>query len=268
MKSHRWFWIIPLLVIFACSPHQELTPPDNPLDPDNPDYEPPMATITSGQVNDSIITTESVTFTWEGNSITKDFSYRFDNGEWSNWITERTETFDYLDEIAHRFELRARGENDEVQEIPDVCDFTIDAVKGASLILFPYCQTSSVDDTLTVAVMLEEVTDILGAEFTLDYDPAGFQFIDSQTGTFADSLDAIGLQIVESDLVLGKISASITAAAGSARSFSGTASLLTLRLKAIKTGTFALTQGNGVLVDSNRQPSTINCLRNGIVNVK
>ncbi|MFA4906743.1 MAG: cohesin domain-containing protein [archaeon] len=262
------FWMALLIGLFSCSPREELAPPDNPLDPDNPDYESPTATITSGQVNGSIMTTESVTFTWEGNSITKDFSYRFDDGEWSDWTTIRTVTFAYLDELAHRFEVHARGENDEIQEIPTSNDFTTDAVVGASLILFPYCQTKNVGDTMTVAVMLEEVTDILGAEFTLTYDPAGFQFIDSQTGAYADSIHATGLQVVEVDPVLGKIFASVTAAAGSVKSFSGTASLLTIRLKTVKAGTFTLTLGNGVLVDSNRQPATINRLRSGVVVVK
>jgi len=262
------FWMALLIGLFSCSPHEELAPPDNPLDPDNPDYEPPTATITSGQVSGSIITTESVTFTWEGNSITKDFSYRFDNDEWSNWMTIQTRTFSYLDEIAHRFEVRARGENDEIQEIPTTCNFTTNAVEGASLILFPYRQECNVGDTLSVVVMLEEVTDILGAEFTLDYDPAGFQFNDSQTGAFADSIHATGLQVIESDQVLGKVSASVAAAAGSARSFSGTVSILTIRLKTVKAGTFILTLGNGVLVNSNRQPATINLLREGTVVVK
>jgi len=262
------FWMALLIGLFSCSPHEELAPPDNPLDPDNPDYEPPAVVITYGIMDGGVLMTDSATFSWEGNSITKDFSYRFDNGEWSNWTTIQTVTFSYLDEMAHRFEVRARGENDEIQEIPATSDFTTDAVDGASLILFPYRQTSNVGDTLTVAVMLEEVTNILGAEFTLTYDPTGFLFIDSQTGTFADSIQATGLQVVEVDPVLGKVSASVTAAAGSVKFFSGTASLLTIRLKTIKIGTYSLTLGNGVLVDSNRQPAAVNRLRGGVVVVK
>ncbi|MFA4839670.1 MAG: cohesin domain-containing protein [Candidatus Neomarinimicrobiota bacterium] len=262
------FWMALLIGLFSCSPRLELAPPDNPLDPDNPDYEPPTAVITYGIADGGVSTKDSVTFSWNGNVITRDFSYRFDDSNWSGWTTSKTVTFSYLDELPHRFEVRARGENDEIQEIPTSSGFITDAIEGASLILFPYRQTSNVGDTLTVAVMLEEVTDIIGAEFTLTYDPTGFLFIDSQTGAFADSIQATGLQVVEVDPVPGKVSASVTAAAGSAKSFSGTASLIMISLKTVKAGTFTLTLGNGVLVDSNRQPVTINRLRGELLVVK
>lgn len=64
-----------MMFLFACG-DLEL---DNPLDPENPDYVEPETTILTGPAEGDTVHNSSVTFTWEGNEQTIEYSYSINN---------------------------------------------------------------------------------------------------------------------------------------------------------------------------------------------
>ena len=56
-----------VLAGFGCSTLPDEPEFDNPILPDDPNYEPPQTTITSGLVEGAVVVNHTVTFTWAGN---------------------------------------------------------------------------------------------------------------------------------------------------------------------------------------------------------
>ena len=142
---------------------------DNPQDVENPDYEPPLAIITEGA--DSIITDDFVTFKWTGNSDDCEFSYKLDNDNWSKWKSDSVVTYDYLDEITHLFQVKAKFLTDSVQNIPTTVPFTVNAIEGPALWLHNKKIETSVNDIFFVYIVAEEVIDLAMISLIVNFNP-------------------------------------------------------------------------------------------------
>ena len=169
--------LIPLsLLIMSCdvltTQVENVNPDDNPIDPDNPDYEPPLAIISEGPENGSTINDDFVTFKWYGNEEDCEFSYRLDDDEWSEWNADSIVNYDYLDEINHIFEVKAKFSTDSVQNVPSSVSFTVNAIEGPALWLYNKKIETSVNSTFSVYVIAEEVTELAMMSVVLNFDPA------------------------------------------------------------------------------------------------
>jgi len=71
-----------VLLLFACESGEEFTP-ENPLDPNNPDYVAPEVTILS-PTEGAVIEESSIIFSWMGNETDMLYRYRLDS-VWSDW---------------------------------------------------------------------------------------------------------------------------------------------------------------------------------------
>ena len=172
--------LIPLsLFIMSCdvltTQVDDVNPDDNPLDPDNPDYESPLAIISEGPANGSTINDDFTTFKWYGNNNQCEFSYRLNNNDWSPWSSDSSVTLDYLDEINHVFQVKAKYSSDSVQHVPSTVTFTVDAIEGPALWLYHKKVETSVNDTFSIYVMAEEVTELAIMSVVLNFDPAYLQ---------------------------------------------------------------------------------------------
>ncbi|MBU0711557.1 cohesin domain-containing protein [bacterium] len=173
------FLMAVLLLSTSCdifkTPVSNENPDDNPLDPDNPNYEAPLAAIVEGPEDGSTITTDVATFRWSGNNDDCQFSYRLNNESWSSWSLNTSVTLDYLDEVSHLFQVIAKYPTDSVQHIPSEGSFTVDAIEGPALWLCHKKVETTVNDLFSVKVMLDDVTDLAMMSIVLNFDPTYLQ---------------------------------------------------------------------------------------------
>lgn len=219
------------------TPLSNENPDDNPLDPDNPDYEPPLATIIEGPSDESTITTDVVTFRWTGNNNDCLFSYRLNNSTWSDWSTDTVVTLDYLDEVEHVFQVMAKYPTDSIQHIPDERSFTVDAIKGPALWLYHKKVETTVNDTFSVKVMVDEVTDLAMMSIVLNFDPTYLQIQEYsvlENSTLLDGKDLI--QVDQYDNNTGQLELYLALASNSQQSINDSGAIIHLVLQSIKSG--------------------------------
>ena len=179
--------ILLVLICFACTKTTSLE--DNPLDPGGGDYEIPLVTIISDFQPGDAITSESISIVLEGNDLVVEYRIRLDESEWTDWSNENSFTLDYLDEGNHTIYGQSRYLSSDESEIMSL-DFTVDAVSGPSLMFFPRRITATQGETVTFSIMAEEVYDLAGTEFILNYDPATVSVENVLTGDiFSDMGD-------------------------------------------------------------------------------
>ena len=175
-----------LLFLISCAEEFE---PSNSFDPENPNYVPPIVSIVSGPNEGQIVSTESVEFTYSGNELML-FRTKLDTNLWSGWINSNSITLDYLDEGDHVFFLQGKYATNDTSEIVSV-SFEVDAVQGPALMFLPRRHISGLGDDITFRIIAEEVYDLAGTEFILDYDPATVSIENVLTGDIFSDLGDI-----------------------------------------------------------------------------
>lgn len=270
MSIRTLYILLIALILLGCSSREEFSPPDNPFDPGNPDYVGPEAEIISGPTEGEIVDSTSVTLVWQGNESATGYRYRFDGMDWSEWDETISQTFDYLDEGNHYFEIQARSINGDLQANSTGLGFGVDAVAGASVVIYPYLQNGSPGDTLIYAIMAEEVSDLFAVECQIGFNSDYLELIEVADGEILDEWGGEILSI--QDATNSTVSTSLVAVEGSSISFTGTTSIITLyfRIKplaASEAGIEAIeitdiTYLNPILVDI-----VVNSSRIGVLNV-
>ena len=139
----------------------------------------PETTIESGPVDDAIVTTHAVSFSWRrGNENVKSYAYSLSESVWSDTTitTDTTVTFENLAEGRHRFEVRAQYCPD-IEGPPVSREFVIDAVRGPALRLNQRNFSVVVGDTFVAIVVLEEVDSLKGALVEIGFNPDTLTFV-------------------------------------------------------------------------------------------
>ena len=231
----RFILIIGCIAFFlGCS---EDFAPENPLDPDNPEFIAPEISITSGPSMGDVIATSFTSFTWEGNKPFMLYKYAFD-GEWTDWIDQKSAEFSFLDEGDHSFLIKSTyttedgdtsGHESEVLTV----EFEVDAVEGPAIMFYPRRHISPAGAAVTFQVLAEEVEDLTAAEFKVEYDPRRLRIQSiSQGDIFLGSGES--LFHVEIDSVNGEFSILTAILGGDIPSFSGTSNILSIDVHIIK----------------------------------
>ncbi len=224
---------IPIVLVFAilhsCSSREELPPPDNPFDPGNPDYVSPTAEIISGPGENEVIDTTGVTFIWQGNETATEYSYQFDVSAWSEWSVGTSVELDYLDEGLHIFEVKARSINGDEQEVATQLNFEVDAVAGPSGIVYPYLHSGSRGDTIIFNIVAEEAAELFAVHCGVRYDSNLLELLEVSDGTLKNEWGGTALSI--QDVNEPFIDLSMVAVESTNQSFSGTASVLSVKLR-------------------------------------
>ncbi len=174
--------LIPLAVVSAftiaglsCGSAPDAPEYDNPIIPDDPSYVPPQTTILSGPEEGAVVDTHIVTFTWRGNQDDMDFMYLKPDSTWSEFSTDTSVTFRYLDEGDYLFEVSGRYSSLIEEDIPASRTYTINDIHGPALWLYPRYQQVDVGSEFSVEVMLEEVENVFAVKAVLEFDPTVLQ---------------------------------------------------------------------------------------------
>ncbi|MFH2140989.1 MAG: cohesin domain-containing protein, partial [Bacteroidota bacterium] len=73
------------------------------------------------------------------------------------------------------FQVIAKYPTDSVQHIPSEVSFTVDAIEGPALWLYHKKIETTVNDTFSIKVMIDEVTDLAMMSIELGFDPTYLQ---------------------------------------------------------------------------------------------
>ena len=233
MKPTNVFMLI-LLILLSSSCEKPLAPP--PVAP--------ATTITAGPAAGETVTVDSVTFVWAATGDAGSYSYRFDSDVWSDWTTITSATFGYLDEGSHTFSVRSRHTNGvTIEQNPPTRTFTVDAVKGQSVMFLPRLKIVTNSQRFTYDVKAEEVVGLLAAKITIGYNRSVLRIDSIQFGSFVavNGGNAVQFPSVNSvDNVNGKAVINLGIAGGSPRGITGSGVIATLFCRALAAGTIEL----------------------------
>lgn len=219
------------LLVWSCEKIEPVL--DNPLDPDNPDYEPPLVTIISGPSEGEVIGEPQATFEWEGNELVTFYRVRFDSNDWSDWSVETSKTFDYLDEGDHSVSIQSSYSSGDTSSVSSL-SFVVDAVTGPALMFYPRRHLASVGETVTFQILAEEVENLTAAEFTVSFDPAHLEIVSITQGSM---FTGNGESIFHTENGVGTLSILAAILGGESPSVDGTGDLALLEVKIKQQGT-------------------------------
>jgi hypothetical protein len=242
----------------------------NPLDSLSSVFIKPVSTISGGPTELQTITVSSVTFTWAGTVDVLDYSYEYDAGNWLGWSSQTSVTLDYLDEGQHSFAVRARHRNGKNIELnPPHINFTVDAVKGPSLMFLPRRKYALQGQAFTYDIKAEEVSFIYGTKISIQYDPSHVNVTGVLTGAL---INANGSSIIlpTIDSIAHTITIELATIGRSPKGVSGSGVLATLLCYAKISGTtlFSFNSSQTLLRDTLNVPITPNTLVQGRVEIQ
>ena len=261
---HRKLILFAVLLLFACESGEEFTP-ENPLDPNNPDYVAPGVTILS-PVEGAVEISSSITFAWEGNEIDMLYRYRLDS-VWSQWDPSESITIDHIDEGEHGFAVQSSYVTGDTSAIESIA-FTVDAVEGPALMFYPRRQVTSQGSSVQFQIIAEEVYNVAGVEFTILFDPTELQINSAAAGTaFGDYGEVIF--IADIDNSSGSLTIATAVWGENFPSFSGTSDIALIDVQVIKQGNLTISfDGLGMMKDPSNNDITINETVAGLVVVE
>jgi len=241
---------------------------DNPLDPDNPDYEPPTVSIIAGPTDGDTVETSTVEFEWEGNESASLYRYKFTDNNWTDWTTETSAEFDYLDEGQYNFQVQSSYSTGDTSSIISI-SFTVDAVHGPALMFYPRRQFASVGDTVTFQIIAEEVDSLAGAEFSINYYYTAAKIISINQGSIFNG-QSESIFHSEYDNTQGTLSVITALLGGQDSNISGMGVLATIEFRVFaQDGILQFTfDGSEVLRDPDNVDIQINQIINGQINVQ
>lgn len=196
-----------LFKLWSCT--SQTAPEDNnPLDPDNPEFEEPKATlIPPSPAEGDTINQTSVEFKWEGIESNSTFEYKLQEVD-SDLITtsEFSIEYSYLDDKEYTFQVEEIFETGH--DNPDSItyrDFTINAVQNG-VILYPYKYNVNDEEIFGLEILVDELNSIpMGFNLVIQFDGSIFnvQNIDD-SGYFGVNEDKIFVsQVNECENITG-----------------------------------------------------------------
>jgi len=213
---------------------------DNPIIPEDPNFIAPETTILTGPIDGTTVDDHTVTFTWTGNEDVVEYCYRMGTSDWSAWDMETTTTYEYLDEGSYHFEVAGRYASLIEDTTAASVNFTIDAIHGPALWLYPRYQEVASGESFTVEVMLEDVVDVMAVKAVLAFDPAQMQVSSIIIYDDADSLMKSNggelIQYQSIDKTNGAAIIEAVLATGNPPSISGTGAIAQVTFVAIQPG--------------------------------
>lgn len=168
-----------ICILLSCFPACESLPekptaPYNALDPNNPNYQKPQVIFIDLPDSNLVLTTDQVTFLWEGNQPDMNFRTKLDDEQWSSYSSATSVTYEDLDEFGHVFQVQGQYASGDTGEIKTV-NFTVDAVKGPALMLLPKKIIINNGSQFVVDLWVDETDSIAGVSTKILYDQVKVQ---------------------------------------------------------------------------------------------
>ena len=224
------FSAVLLIAAPGCGSPDDLSDEGNPLSPNSPNYEPPTVAIVDGPADGATVDLANVPFTWSGNQGVDQYRYSVDGAEPGEWEASKSVTLRLLDEGEHTFEVEGRRLNTNDPAPIARRTFTVDAVKGPTLMFRPRRSIVGRGETFQVEVIAEEVSDVMLVRAVIRFDDALIDVVDIAEGDFLSETDGRAL-FLEGAESAGMIDLNIAVAEGDAQGLTGTGTIATLSLK-------------------------------------
>jgi hypothetical protein len=250
------------LFIFSCETEPEF---DNPLDPENPEFEIPTVFIDADFAAGDTLASETVTVTLVGNELVSEYRYKFDQAEWTPWATDSIVTFSYIDEGDHAISAQSIYVSGDTSEVYSL-EFVVNAVHGPALRVFPLLTNASVSELKTVSIYLEEVENVKGTEFELAYDPLVVAVQSVEKGSLLNEFSGESVLIDEQFNSNGQniIRFDIAVAIGDEPGLSGSGPVAVIEFMPVSAGDFILEiSEEATFRDYNNVEISINEIVNG-----
>ena len=248
--------------ILSCETEPEF---DNPLDPDNPEFEIPIVFIDADFTPGDTLASETVTVTLVGNELVDKYRYQFDETGWTLWAQDSIVTFGYMDEGDHTISAQAKYVTEDTSEVYSL-EFVVNAVHGPALRVFPLLTNASVSELQTVSIYLEEVENVKGTEFELAYDPLVVAVQSIEKGTMLNEFSGESVLIDEQFNVNGQniIRFDIAVGVGNEPGLSGSGPVAVVEFMPVSAGDFILEiSEEATFRDYNNVEISINEIVNG-----
>ena len=255
-------FIVFILLFWSCE--EIVVQQDNPLDPGNPEYDPPVITFVSGPGGGETISTSEATFSWEGNDLVSEYRTKINNDPWGDWADHTSITLQYLDEGGYTFSIQGRYTTEDTSAVISN-NFSVDAVQGPALMFYPRANFSSVGSNVTFQVLAEEVTSLTAAQFNVTFDPSKLEIVSVTEGSLLQ-INGESIFSTEFDNQAGSLSVITAVLGGDLPSVDGTGVLLELVLEVKATGTSNLEfDGTELFRDPDNNNISISETVNGLV---
>ncbi len=239
-------------LLFACdamNPVEEITF-KNPVDPgaDPGIFVVPDTRITGGPGNDDTVFSNEVTFTWDAGDDERAmlFQIRITGvgwpDTWSDWGGERSLFLGNLDETNYIFEVRCgldpgSGDPEHQDDTPASVSFNVDAMQGPALRMTPTRQVLDINNTFSVDIVAEDVSDLTMAQIRITFDSNLLQYDNYSYGSLLTSNGGNPMQFdPDIDQNAGFVEFSFGIAGGSPLGVSGTGVILTINFRATNSG--------------------------------
>ena len=225
---------------FGCSTLPDEPEFDNPIIPDDPSYEPPQTTITSGPAEGTVVVDHTVTFAWAGNQPEMTFAHRLSEGMWTDWSYDTTVTLAYQDEGDYIFEVKGLYASGVEEDTAAYRSYTIDDIHGPALRLYPRYQEVTSGGSFSVEVMLEEVENVFAVKAVLEFDPAKLQVthieVYDDTRSLLKANGGTVIPFSRYDNAAGSATIEVATATGDPPGVSGTGAVAKVTFSATSTG--------------------------------
>ena len=165
-----------LVVIFILGCETFDVTADNPLDPNNPDYEIPTISVLNLQ-NGQTITSDNLNISLEGNENVVEYSYNLKSSDsykdmgntWSSWSTTQVISLEYLNEFGYTLTVKSRYLTGE--ESKDLSlEFSVDAVQPGSLLLYPKQLEAEIYKNIKIQLFAHQLSNVSALDFVIEYD--------------------------------------------------------------------------------------------------
>ena len=244
------YLILPLIfIMYSCELLNEYleepVPPtevSNPGDPADENYVEPLATIVSGPEEGAVITENSVEFQWSGTKSNHSYKYFLENYD-NDWVTSynTSKSFINLADGNYTFKI-VEIDNAPIpaieQSTPTTRSFSINVnpYTGTVLRFSESSATTYYTSYFTVDIVLENISNLSGADVRLIYNPAKLQLSNIQLGEFfANNNASSPLYFIQSNYC--QLSSGIL---GQANGISGSGAIFRITFQAIDSGSTIL----------------------------
>lgn len=225
--------------------------------PTAPAIKNPEVQMVSGPDSGSTVNESEVTFRWQGNEFTPEFSYKFGGSNWSSWTKDTSRTFQYLDERSYIFQIKGRR-TDLKESLPISRTFSVDAVKGPSIMIEPRKSEVSLNEEFFISIKAEEVINVMLVKAELLFDSLKLEVKEIKSGDFLNKSNGQIVSFNSYDNSIGKIEINMGMAIGSPAEVDGTGIIASVKFKAKSTGNMELKFSNDIKKTTYRNSSNGN----------
>ena len=174
----KYFFI--LLIFLGCETFDVVA--DNPLDPNNPDYELPTVSILDPQ-DGQTISSDKLDVYLQGNENVSEYRYKINSFDsfidmkntWSVWSSSNIVSLEFLNEYSYELTVQSRYPTERESNGASI-DFTVDAVKPGSLILYPKKINSDIFTNFNISLYSHDLPNISALDIIIEFDTSNLEF--------------------------------------------------------------------------------------------